>query len=385
MPNRNSHPAKAFTLVELLVVIAIIGVLVALLLPAIQAAREAARRTQCINNLKNTGLGLLNHHDTLGGFPTGGSTWGSRVDLFAENGKPFGPKKQGLGWGYQILPYLEQGAMRDITSQVALREVSVSIFACPSRGGGSRRGVNGDGTSTVLTDYAGVQPCVRIRNEQPFTRTQIEDILDYGTAMSNFYQEYNDSEFTDPAANSGTFPGVDWLGTAPSAHGSLPTSNGVYDGVIVRSPWRWGSYDERARTSLGAFVPGVPNPVEINQISDGTSNTMMVGEKYLRYDLHATTSPSDDQGITEGWDPDVMRCSCVPPLNDSQINHEFTSTPPEIGPAWETLLMGSSHPGGFNVVFADGAVHTINYDINVPLLNALGTRNGAEVADISQL
>src|SRR5689334_13112404 len=104
----NSTRARlAFTLVELLVVIAIIGILVALLLPAIQAAREAARRTQCKDNLKNVGLAILNHVDSLKVFPTGGVTYGVSIQDYIEDGKPVGTAKMGLGWGYQILPYME--------------------------------------------------------------------------------------------------------------------------------------------------------------------------------------------------------------------------------------------------------------------------------------
>src|SRR5690242_18409839 len=97
---------RAFTLVELLVVIAIIGVLVALLLPAIQSAREAARRTQCKNQLKQIALAIHNHVNTFGVFPTGGAKIYPNIEDYVAGGIPLGPIKQGLGWGYQILPYL---------------------------------------------------------------------------------------------------------------------------------------------------------------------------------------------------------------------------------------------------------------------------------------
>ena len=126
MLSRSSEVKRAFTLVELLVVIAIIGVLVALLLPAIQAAREAARRTQCKNNLKNIGLSILNFESSLKQFPTGGVGSQVRIDDYLKdsyvNGNPNpnpkgpanGPLEQGLGWMYQILPYLEQGAVKNL-------------------------------------------------------------------------------------------------------------------------------------------------------------------------------------------------------------------------------------------------------------------------------
>ena len=129
---------RAFTLVELLVVIAIIGVLVALLLPAVQAARGSARRIQCSNHLKQIGLAFHNHHDTLGHLPTGGWGWdyvGDPDGGFAEN--------QPGGWTYNILPYIEQQALREIgigqagpLKQAGLARfvgVPINFYSCPFR------------------------------------------------------------------------------------------------------------------------------------------------------------------------------------------------------------------------------------------------------------
>lgn len=129
-----------FTLVELLVVIAIIGILVALLLPAVQAAREAARRTQCTNNLKQIGLAFHNHHDTYNILPGGGNHW-SNAPVYT-NGSPEVGVKQLAGWGFQILPFLEQRGLwsgegaatpTDADKQIQVIGAPVPAFFCPSR------------------------------------------------------------------------------------------------------------------------------------------------------------------------------------------------------------------------------------------------------------
>src|SRR3954447_18482551 len=137
MTQINSSKRRGFTLVELLVVIAIIGVLVALLLPAVQSARESARRMQCSNNLKQIGLGLHNFHDTNLTQPAGGIT---------SSAKPPGvkfnvPNNEIHGWGIFIYPYIEQKAAYDQyhfdqhwydAGNTLVREQFINTFICPS-------------------------------------------------------------------------------------------------------------------------------------------------------------------------------------------------------------------------------------------------------------
>jgi prepilin-type N-terminal cleavage/methylation domain-containing protein/prepilin-type processing-associated H-X9-DG protein len=352
-----------FTLFELLVVIAIIGILVALLLPAIQAAREAARRSQCKNNVKNLGLAALNMENAQKIFPTGGVTWGVYIEDYLEpeppqtGGKPVAIEKLGLGWGFQLLPYLEESAMHNIVTTDALRDVVVPIFICPSRRGVTRN----PGNSSVLSDYAGIHPCAKILTTDA-TPINLNTVT-YGIARDNFYKT------NAPNVQPGTGP-----------TGSYPGINGVYDGVIVRSSWRRDAAQDSAKPGLeGRFVPGNPRPVKAGKVTDGLSKTIMITEKYTRADFYPGGTPSDDTGLTDGWDPDIMRCTCIPPLSDGDTNPPFTGN---IGDAagmngiWEIFVTGSAHSGGMNAVFADGSVRTVSYEIDIPVFNAMGTRNG---------
>ncbi|TWT43132.1 DUF1559 domain-containing protein [Botrimarina hoheduenensis] len=147
-PRNTARHSRAFTLVELLVVIAIIGILVALLLPAVQAAREAARRTQCTNQLRQIGLAIQNYHDAKGSFPTGRNA----TDPYA------------LSWAYFLLPQLEEQAIHDAqvpadrvdapSNAVAMR-TPIEAYACPSRrSAAADRDFDNDDASPLVTGAA---------------------------------------------------------------------------------------------------------------------------------------------------------------------------------------------------------------------------------------
>jgi hypothetical protein len=150
----------------------------------------------------------------------------------------------------------------------------------------------------------------------------------------------------------------------------------VYDGVIVRTPWKYTSK---------TFATGVPWAVKPEQITDGQSNTLLIGEKYVRPDWYAggTFVYSDDRGWTDGWDPDSKRSTCFQPIADSDpIGYVDANI---IGPTKDAWYFGSSHTAVFNTVFADGSVHPIRYDIDVVVFKSMGTRNGDETVDPTQL
>lgn len=156
-PHRSSR--CAFTLVELLVVIAIIGILVALLLPAIQAARESSRQSQCKNNLKQIGLGFQNHASALRLFPDGGeaySAWRSFNGVPTNTypvpvgSVPNNAPEQWWGWLYQLLPYVENVGLWQEVDDVVVQRTPVSTYFCPTR-----RAPMVIGGSRAVNDYAG--------------------------------------------------------------------------------------------------------------------------------------------------------------------------------------------------------------------------------------
>jgi prepilin-type N-terminal cleavage/methylation domain-containing protein len=298
-----SSRRRAFTLVELLVVIAIIGILVALLLPAIQAAREAGRRTQCSNNLKQIGLAIHNHVDTTQMLPTGGTTPWPNLWEFSSNGTPNRADKQGLSWAYQILPYFEKGQIynKDVTG--AVWQNPVGEYFCPSRRRITRQG------DRVLMDYASATPA-----RDP-------------NSLGNANDLWQDEIWTVPTPRS-------------------------WRGAIIRTPvtLNGSTWAVNASTQPGGF----------ESIIDGTSNVLFVSEKRLDRRNYFIGDWHDDRGWTDGWDPDVIRCTCVLPGIDTEgiSGYEF----------------GSAHPAGMQGLLGDGAVKLINWQIDAVLFNRLGDR-----------
>ena len=343
-PRRSVHAApagsrRAFTLVELLVVIAIIGVLVALLLPAVQAAREAARFKHCANNVRNIGLAFLNHEQAQGFFPTSG--WGWRWQGDPDRG--YGKNQPG-GWGYNILAFMELQSMRNIgkgapPGQMARPELlpvvgtPISLFICPSRRSAIVYPlVRNTFLGHNLTSCTVAANCTLARS-------------DYAAIAGNRNTDYTNDQ--EGPANYGAAANYGFR-FDPSAPGYNQIT-GVQSGI---------SY-QRSRVKLA-------------QITDGTSHTAMVGEKYLNPDRYADGNDlADDQNIFAAHDRDMNRyvgnMVGAAPATTWRVDPEYRPRQDRAGDPGSSDnfgIFGSAHAAGLQFVFADGSVRMVSYDVD---------------------
>ncbi len=335
-----------FTLVELLVVIAIIGILIGMLLPAVQQVREAARRTECLNNMRQVGLATLNYESSHMQFPTLGSMHNHARDE-RYNNDAFFAGNEPWTWVYQTLPFMEQNnlyILRDTIGLAARYDNSVPFLSCPSRG--QRSWVLTTGDVVFCADYAAA---------------------------------------SSPSFHGPKPPIFDVLGTYYTDGNNL-SKKSTHDFLGVLIPGT-------------VFVSGSATPKHINapsvgfgQITDGSSNTMLYGEKSAFAQRYSGTVKSNDYHVvgdsfgmlgvnkTNNSNRFVSR-----PVADSEVNANKRRRILE-DDWWSQTFekgFGSAHPGTFNTVLADGSSHAFSLNIDNTTWWAVSMRADGAVVDHS--
>jgi prepilin-type N-terminal cleavage/methylation domain-containing protein len=338
-----------FTLVELLVVIAIIGILISLLLPAIQAAREAARRMTCQNNLHQMGVGAHSHLNSIKHFPSAG--WGAYWCGDPDRG--YGKSQPG-GWMYNILPFMDYKTVHDMgkgatnadkrTIFANMVAIPLSVFNCPTRRksmlyategpwgeGGEGHANFGAAPAQARSDYAGNAGAGHPPELAPaFSRRD-----DYGERYSE----------------------------GPATYAEIQTYS------------RWVPEDD---SSCQGFTGTIyqRSTLKEKDIPDGLSKTFLFGEKYLIPDNYYNgKDPADSGPMLQGYDWDIVRVangvpgvSGHPPLRDR----------PGYADSWN---FGSAHAQSFNMLCCDGAVHPLSYNIDPTTYARLGCRCDKQPVD----
>lgn len=320
---------RAFTLVELLVVIAIIAILVSLLLPAVNAAREAARRTQCTNNLKQLALACMVHESTHQHLPTGG--WG--FDWVGDADRGYGADQPG-GWIYNILPYMEEKALNDLpadgivdeltTPQLdgALRMIlsTVTAINCPSR----RTGLFPTTLDTNAVNATQTSPAKR--HLAPYT-----------------------GEFSgksDYAMNAGD-------------QSTFSFSGPVSLRMILLGFHEWKTQNTTGLLDNGSLMTGTcfqRSEIGINHVKDGLSKTYLCGEKNVNpADYLSGRGKGDERCWAVGSSTNNYRTAFNPPQQD-RLGIDFTAE------------FGSAHSGVWQMAWGDGRVESLTYEID-PLVH----------------
>ncbi len=318
-----AHRRIAFTLVELLVVIAIIGILVALLLPAVQAAREAARRMQCSNNLKQIGLGLLNYENAHEVLPPGGLAT---------------PSGYGHSWWVRILPFLEEGNIYDKFDQVP---------------------TSGNSTGWVSETYGG--------------GNQINRELLYNVEIS-FMRCPSSSlpkqMLTDTTHNAFVMA-PNYTGVSGATDHSSAKDKSTAGGAAGRISWG------------GTLIEG--DAVAISEIRDGTTHTIIVAEQSdWCYDVTGNRQYCNSDcrhgfcmgpGV-DGWERH-FNMTCV----IHRINEKSWTGLGVQGNCGPNTPIQSAHPGGAMAVLVDGSVHFLSESMETQILYDLSNRDDGNVLE----
>ena len=331
---RRQIKRSGFTLVELLVVITIIGILISLLLPAVQSAREAARRLQCSNNLKQLALGCLNHESAQGYFPTDG--WG--YTYVGDPDRGFGKSQPG-GWTFSVLPYIEQEALFKLGAGTS---------------GSDRDAANAQRYQTPLAAFN----CPTRRPAQVFgVRSFLRPTGCTGVTRSCYAANLGDSNYL-----------VAWGQPSSYTEGDSSTFD-------------WSSL----ATSTSTGVCYQHSEISVASIRDGTSNTYLLGEKSIDADHYLDGQDGgDDWCIFQGQQDDNVRSVGWP---DSSYPSGYYPLPPlpDRSGLDDYSGFGSAHAAGFNMSFCDGSVRSISYSIDTETHRRLGNRKDGLAVDGSQL
>jgi len=369
---------RGFTLIELLVVIAIIAVLIALLLPAVQAAREAARRAQCTNNLKQIGLAAMNYESSQGCYPPGA------ISIYDPTGKTSGWNSNFFTWAVLILPQIEGNTTYNAlntnmgvggggplattdTGEAFTAYLGVpKVFICPSdadNDNGTRpwAGTYSTGYPNPLGQSPAWNPPTSPSTGQPL---QVVPVISY--AMS----------WGDNCAGCGLCDCLPW--ETPGATGTLPAGQ-----TRLGWPGYWGTRNANKAGMTGTLRGfadySTMQIATIASVTDGTSNSILVGETVPIQDANNAfwTSTGSASGTTVplGFNTNTY------PANLPACNGAWQAATAPLGCRYASSAKGfkSYHPGGSNMLFADGSVHFLKNSINLITYNALGSRAGGEV------